>query len=97
MTHFLLRHYNILPKKELHWSPWVDTEVCEAIGPPSGDSRFLDHASADWPGPSNGVPMWLCDVFGVRMEVHGGFQKQGPFFGVSPRNRNQNILESFPM
>ena len=24
MTYFLLRDYNILPKKELHWSPWVD-------------------------------------------------------------------------
>ena len=23
MTYFLLRDYNILPKKELHWSPWV--------------------------------------------------------------------------
>ena len=23
MTHFLIRDYNILPKKELLWSPWV--------------------------------------------------------------------------
>ena len=23
MTYFLLRDYNIFPKKELHWSPWV--------------------------------------------------------------------------
>ena len=23
MTYFLSRDYNILPKKELHWSPWV--------------------------------------------------------------------------
>ena len=23
MTYFLLRDYNTLPKKELHWSPWV--------------------------------------------------------------------------
>ena len=25
MTYFLLRGFNILPKKELHWSPWVET------------------------------------------------------------------------
>ena len=31
MTYFLLRDYNILPKKELHFSPWV---VCEPLSWP---------------------------------------------------------------
>ena len=28
MTYFLLRDYNLLPKKELHWSPWVEGGLC---------------------------------------------------------------------
>ena len=32
MTYFLLRDYSILPQKELHVSPWVDTwNLCAAF------------------------------------------------------------------
>ena len=32
MTHFLLWDYNLLPKEELHWSPWVSvTKVLRLV------------------------------------------------------------------
>ena len=33
MTYFLLRDYNLLPKKELHWSPWVGSRMAESTIP----------------------------------------------------------------
>ena len=53
MAYFLLRDYNILPKNELHWSPWVDTLSIVARALPKNacllgegvvESRKLEHA-----------------------------------------------------
>ena len=38
MTYLLLRDYNILPKKELHWSLWV-AHIAEIWGSTSPNSR----------------------------------------------------------
>ena len=39
MTYFLLREYNILPKKELPSSPWVDQKSQGDVGSLQGLSR----------------------------------------------------------
>ena len=63
MTYFLLRDYNILPKKELHWSPWVPTMMTEAPAPPAqarhsgpswGAFRVAGHGPALPLGPEAG-------------------------------------------
>ena len=58
MTYFLLRDYNIQPKTELHWSPWVDTcaetENDHLRQPELQLKRYVDRSvlQVDTPHPS---------------------------------------------
>ena len=50
MTYFLLKDYNILPKKELPLSPWVEI-TCKVSNTTQGQLRLANHhPEHSWPG-----------------------------------------------
>ena len=90
MTYFLLRDYNILPKKELHWSPWVHRWK-QAFGEP-GRSAL----SRDAPGlPARGARLRASATGGPGDELRSKGLKGGCYSSKNNTNgqnySNNNI------
>ena len=85
MTYFLLRDSsNILPKKELHWSPWAYGRVPTTAGGPDGARRAL---FAEPEAPMLSVVPWGSRSVG--MWPFGAAVLGGPLLGC-PEARSLN-------